>query len=159
VRTRLPLSLVTACLLTLSAGVVSAQTSAEARKSYDAAVQGAKRQFLKCDAEALGAGVTEDYTGVNFRGEVTKGRAAELKNQREFCAANTVTAWDATTEEFHSNGPLAWAAGVMSITYKPKATGKAESAKLRYLATYVHQPDGRWLQQYWMTTPMAAGKK
>jgi len=150
-------SLVSICLLTVSAASAFGQTTAEARKSYDAAIQQARRDFLKCNAEALAAGVTEDYTGVNPSG-VTKGRAAELKGQREFCAANTVTAWDVTTTDFHSSGPLAWAAGTLSMTYTVKATGKVERQQGRYLATYVRQPDGKWYQQYFMAVPIAGDK-
>jgi ketosteroid isomerase-like protein len=146
-------------LLTVSSTSVSGQTAAEDRKSYDASIQDAKRLFLKCDAAGLTAEDTEDYTGVNAEGYVTKGRAADLKANRAFCAANTVTAWDATTTDFHSNGPLAWAAGTMSITYKVKATGKVEKKALHYLATYVHGPDKKWHQQYFMTTPVRAETK
>lgn len=155
-RPHLSTLLVAICLLALSAVPVSGQTTSEARKSYDAAIRDAKRNFLKCDAEALAAGVTEDYTGVNPAG-ITKGRAAELKGDRELCAANTVIAWDATTTDFHSSGPLAWAAGTLSMTYKVKATGKVEKREGHYLATYVRQPNGKWFQQYFMMVPMTTG--
>lgn len=155
-RTQLSLSLVALCLLTPRSNTLFGQTAAEARASYDAAIQDAKRDFLKCDADALAAGVTEDYTGVNAEGYVTKGRAAELKEDRDFCAANTVTAWDATTTDFHSNGPLAWAAGMMTIAYKVKSTGKVETKRVHYLATYVHGADKKWHQQYFMTAPLSA---
>jgi ketosteroid isomerase-like protein len=162
-RTHLPLSLVTVCLLMLGSTTAFGQATTDAttqtRKSYDAAVQDAKRLFLRCDAEGLAAGVTDDYTGINAAGSVTKGRAAELKGQREFCAANTVTAWDATTTDFHSSGPIAWAAGTMSISYKVKATGKVERYEGHYLATYVHGSDNKWLQQYFMMAPMASEKQ
>lgn len=154
-RTQLSSSLATICLVALSGAPVFGQATAEARKSYDAAIRGAKRDFLKCDAEALAAGVTEDYTGVNPEG-VTKGRAAELKGYQDFCAANTVSAWDATTTDFHSSGPLAWAAGTMSMTYTVKATGTVEKKEGRYLATYVRQPNGKWYQQYFMAVPITA---
>src|SRR6185503_11261569 len=134
------------------------QTTSEARKSYDAAIQEAKRSFLKCDVDAM-AGVTDDYTGVNPAGRVTKGRAAELQGDRELCAANTITAWDATTTDFHSSGSLAWAAGTLKMTLKSKATGKVETQEGRYLATYVRQPNNKWLQQYFMMAPMAPEKK
>lgn len=156
-RTRLSLSLATVCLLTLPSARVFGQTTAEARKSWDASIQDAKRLYLKCDAEGLASGVMEDYTGVNAAGYVTRGRAAELKEDRAFCAANTVTAWDATTTGFHSSGPLAWAAGTLSMTYKVKATGKVEKNEVHYLATLAQQPDKKWLQQYFMTAPMRAG--
>lgn len=156
-RSRLASSLASVWFLTLGAALVFGQTTAEARKSYDAAIQDAKRNFLKCNAEALAAGVTEDYTGVNPEG-VTKGRAAELKGDRALCAANTVSAWDATTTDFHASGPLAWAAGIISMTYTVKATGKVEKKEGRYLATYVRQPDGKWFQQYFMVVPIVAGK-
>ena len=158
-RTRLPSSLVTACILALASAPVSAQTTAEARKSYDLAIQGAKRDFLKCDADALAAGVAEDYTGVTAPGHVTKGRAGELKGDREFCAANTVTAWDATTTDFQSNGPVAWAAGILRMTYKVKATGKVEHYAGHFLAAYDHKPGGKWFQRYFMMVPVAAEKK
>ena len=158
-RTRLSLSLATVCLLTLTSARVFGQTTAEARKSYDAGMQDAKRDFLKCDAEALASGVTDDYSGINAAGYVTKGRAAELKGQRDFCAANTVTAWDLTTTDFHSSGPLAWAAGTLSMTWKVKATGKVEKREAHYLAIYAQHPDKKWSQQYFMTAPMRADKK
>jgi ketosteroid isomerase-like protein len=158
-RTRLSLSLATVCLLTLSSARVFGQTTAEARKSYDAGIQDAKRDFLKCDAEALASGVTDDYTGVNAAGYVTKGRAAELKGERDFCAANTIVAWDATTTDFHSSGPLAWAAGTLSMTFKVKATGKVEKHEGHYLAIYAQQPDKKWVQQYFMTVPVTAGSR
>jgi ketosteroid isomerase-like protein len=158
-RTRPSLALVTVCLLTLTSARVFGQTTAEARKSYDAAIQDAKRDFLRCDAEALASTVTDDYTGVNAAGYVTKGRAAELKGQREFCAANTITAWDARTTDFHSSGPLAWAAGTMSMTFRVKATGKIEKYEGHFLATYAQQPDKRWFQQYFMMVLVTAEKK
>jgi ketosteroid isomerase-like protein len=158
-RARLSLSLAAVCLLTLPSARAFGQTSAEARKSWDASIQDAKRLFLKCDAEGLASGVTDDYSGINAAGYVTKGRAAELKGQRDFCAANTVTAWDATTTDFHSSGPLAWAAGTMSMTWTVKATGKVEKHEAHYLATLAQQPDGKWAQQYFMTAPMRADKK
>ena len=66
---------------------------------------------------------------------------------------------DATTTDFHSSGPIAWAAGRMSITYKVKATGKVEKKEGHYLATYVQGANKKWLQQYFMTVPMTAEKK
>lgn len=156
-RTHLSSSLATLCLLALSGAPVSGQTTADARKAYDAGIQEAKRNFLKCDAEALAAGVTEDYTGVT-PGGVTKGRAGELSGDRAFCVANAVSAWDATTTEFRSSGPLAWAAGTLSMTYTVKATHKVERQRGRYLATYARQPDGKWFQQYFMLVPIVAGK-
>ena len=158
-RTRLSLSLATLCILTLTSARVFGQTTAEARKSYDAGMQNAKRDFLKCDAEALASGVTDDYTGVNAAGDVTKGRATELKGERDFCAANTIMAWDATTTDFHSSGPLAWAAGTLSMTFKVKATGNVEKHDAHYLAIYAQQPDKKWFQQYFMTVPVRADKK
>ena len=52
-RSHLSLSLVSVCLLALTSAPIFGQTSAEDRKSYDAAVQGAKRDLLNCDADAL----------------------------------------------------------------------------------------------------------
>jgi ketosteroid isomerase-like protein len=158
-RTRFSFSLVAACLLSLPSAHVSAQTTAEARKAWDAGVQQTKRQFLKCDADALAADVTEDYTSLDASGHVTKGRAAELKGDRDFCAANTVTSWSATTADFHSSGPMAWAAGRMTMTYKVKATGKVNKLDGRFLTTMVREPDNKWRQQYWVMVPIAANKK
>ncbi|HKO13558.1 MAG TPA: DUF4440 domain-containing protein, partial [Acidobacteriaceae bacterium] len=155
-RTRLSLSLVTLCLLALTSARVSGQAATAARKSYDAAVREAKRNFLKCDAEALDSTLMEDYTGVNAEGHVTKGRAAALQADREFCAANRVTAWDATTTDFHSSGPIAWAAGTLRMTIIPKATGKSETHELHFLATYVRGPHDTWRQQYFMSVPVAS---
>lgn len=156
---RFSLSLATVCLLTLPSARVYGQTTAEARKSWDASIQDAKRLYLKCDAEGLNSGVTDDYTGVNAAGYVTKGRAASLKADADFCAANTVTAWDATTTDFHSSGPLAWAAGTMSMTFKGKTTGKVETKEGHYLAILAQQPDKKWAQQYFMTAPIRAGSR
>lgn len=158
-RTRAHFALITTCLLLAGSIRVSAQSPADARKSYDAAVQEAKRAFMKSDADALAAVVTEDYTGIGASGDATKGRSGELKEQRAFCAANTVTAWDATTTAFRSSGTVAWAAGTMRMTYRAKATGKTAAYEGHFLATYAQQPDKRWLQQYFMTVPMAAAKK
>jgi ketosteroid isomerase-like protein len=152
-------SLAAVCLLSLPFAQVSAQTTAEARKAWDAGVQETKRQFLKCDAQGLAAGVTEDYTSLNASGHVTRGRAAELKGDREFCAANTVTSWSAKTSEFHSSGPMAWAAGTMSMTYKVKATGKVNKLDGRFLTTMVREPDNKWRQQYWVMVPITANRK
>lgn len=157
-RTRLSLSLAAVCLLSLTSPRVSAQTTAEARKAWDAGVQQTKRQFLNCDAQGLADGVTEDYTSLNASGQITKGRAAELKGDREFCAANTVTSWNATTTDFHSSGPMAWAAGTMNMTYKVKATGKTKTVDGRFLTTMIREPDGKWRQQYWVLVPIAANK-
>ncbi len=154
-RTRLSLSLAAACLLSLPSTRVSAQTTAEARRAWDAGIQQTKRQFLKCDAQGLADGVTEDYTSLNASGHVTKGRAAELKGDREFCSANTVTSWNATTTDFHSSGPMAWAAGRMTMTYKAKATGEVNKVDGRFLTTMVREPDNKWRQQYWVLVPIS----
>jgi len=156
-RTRLPFSVLSVCILIVASAPLSAQSTAEARKSYDAALRDAKRAFLRCDATQM-AMVTEDYTGVNEDGHVTKGRAAELKADRDFCAANTITAWDVTTSNYRSSGPIAWAAGTLRMTWKEKASGKVRSLEGRYLATYARQPDGTWQQQYFMSAPGTAMK-
>jgi ketosteroid isomerase-like protein len=157
-RTRFSLSLAAVCILSLPVSRVSAQTTAEARKAWDAGVEQTKRQFLKCDAEGLAADVTEDYKSLDMSGHVTSGRAAELKGDREFCAANTVTAWNAKTTDFHSNGPMAWAAGTMDMTYKVKATSNVKTVDGRFLTTVVREPDNKWRQQYWVLVPITAKK-
>jgi hypothetical protein len=156
-RSQLSSAVVTVCLLTLASRAVQGQTTAEARKLYDAAVQDAKRSFLKCDPEGM-SDVAADYTGVNFEGNVTKGRAAELKSNRDFCAANTFTVFDLTTTDFHSSGPVVWAAGTLTAAYKPKATGKEEKKSLHFLTTFAIQ-NKKLVQQYFMTAPMAPEKK
>jgi ketosteroid isomerase-like protein len=158
-RTRLSLSLAAVCLLPLPSARVSAQSTAEARKAWDAGVQQTKRQFLKCDAQGLADGVTEDYKSLDMSGHVTSGRAAEFKGDREFCAANTVTSWNAKTTDFHSSGPMAWAAGTMSMTYKVNATGKVKKIDGRFLTTMIREPDKKWRQQYWVLVPISAKNK
>lgn len=156
-RARTPLSVAALCILTLGPARAFGQANAESRNWYDAALQDAKRSFLKCDVEAM-SDVANDYTGVNFDGGVTKGRAAELKANRDFCAANTFTAWDVTTDEFRSSGSIAWAAGTMTVTIKEKASGKTGTRRARYLATYSQSADKKWHQQYFMTAPITEKK-
>lgn len=69
-----------------------------------------------------------------------------------------MTSWNATTSDFHSSGPMAWAAGRMNMTYKVKATGKTKTADGRFLTTIVREPDNKWRQQYWVLVPITANK-
>ena len=151
--------LAAAIVLTVLPVHLHGQSSADARKAYDAWLQEAKRLYLKCDAVGLAALVTEDYTAIDPSGQVLKGRAAEMKEDRDFCAANSIVDWVVNTTEFHSHGPLAWSAGTATSTAKTKATGKVEKNEGHFLAIYAQQADKKWLLQYFMMTPLKVEKK
>src|SRR5690349_12997984 len=122
-----------------------AQTTAEARKGYDALAREFEQRVPKGDIAGLLPLYAANVTYVEADGSVEKGRAETENALKAGYQAMTIKSFTIHTTDFDSAGPLAYAAGTVTMAGVDKSTKKEMTQTTHFLLVVKQQPDKRWI--------------
>lgn len=138
-------AVVAAVLTGATIGRAQSPADVQATRAGIAATWGAfKSQWVAGNAgPAVEAFFTDDAINMQPAAASDSGKAAITKSFTPFLATNKVTGIKQTTDEVRVSGRMAYERGTF-VQSQTAANGQASTLRARYLAIWVHQPDGKW---------------